>query len=288
MELSLYQTGALLFLFFLILIWIWHRNDQKQKEPLFLLCAFFIISGLASFAFYQWEIYSRETSGWISMFASSNILFFGFLEELLKAAVLIFVLELAQSKFNEISDGLIYGAVVAMGFVFVENLVYSQSSAGVSQGMIIFLRSLITNALHMITTMYFGYFYANAYLNRNHKLFDMKKMNKPYAIFRHFGSYIRRYIPRMGYLALPFALMRIVTLHITRTHIMMQVQEKNKPHRPGEFILEGFLGALYLHWLYNYGATLPSGFLQMFFLIAPLVIFILVFWKFNRINRLRA
>ena len=283
---SPYQLGAISLLFFLVLITIWHRHDQRKKEPFFLLAAFFIISTLASFAFYSWKNYSLEINGLLVQYDSYLLWLFPFLEELLKAATLIFVLELAQEKFDEINDGLIYGAVVAMGFVFIENTVFTLSAPAGTGGILFFLRSFFTNALHMITTMYFGYFYANGYLNRNKKLFDKKNLSKPHEILRHFRSYIRRYVKKIHIFALPYALFRIITLHITRNRIILRKKSSvGKPHRSGEFILEGFLGALYLHWFYNFSYTIQSSLIQILAMIIPLILIGIIFVRFNQIDQ---
>lgn len=285
---SPYQIASVLLLLFLVLILTFYKHDKKKKEPLFLLCAFFIISALASFAFYSWEQYSQATGGYILQYQQYLFWLFPFLEELLKAALLIFVLELAQEKFDEINDGIIYGAIVAMGFVFIENTVYATSAPEYMQGSLLFFRSFFSNALHIISTMYFGYFYANGYLNRNKKLFDKKKRSKPYEILRHMKSYVQRYWKKLNILAIPYALIRILTLHITRVHILMkQPTSTKKPHRSGEFILEGFLGAFYIHLLYNFTLQLDYSLAKTLALIIPLLLIVIIFIRFNQIDKLK-
>ena len=285
---SPYQIGSTLLIFFALLIVIWYKHDKIKKEPLFLLSAFFIISCLASFAFYHWQDYSLNTGGFLVQYDQYLFWIFPFLEEFLKAMILIFILELAQEKFDEINDGIIYGAVVAMGFVFIENTVYTLGAPAGMQGALLFFRTLFSNALHMISTMYFGYFYANGYLNRNKKLFDKKKLSKPYEIFRHVKSYIKRYWKKLNILAIPYALFRILTLHITRVHIILkQPTSTKKPHRSGEFILEGFLGGLYLHWLYNYAVTIDSVSLKTLSMVIPILLITIIFFRFNQIDKLK-
>lgn len=282
----MYQTASILLILFLVLILIFYGHDRKKREPLFLLCAFFIISSLASFAFYSWEMFSQSIGGFMQHYQAYLFWLFPLLEELLKAIILIFVLELAQEKFDEINDGIIYGAVVAMGFVFIENTVYAVSAPEFMQGPLLFFRSFFSNALHIVSTMYFGYFYANGYLNRNKRLFDKKNRSKPYEIIRHITSYIKRYWGKLNVFAIPYALLRILTLHITRVHILMKKPTgTKKPHRSGEFILEGFLGALYLHLLYNYALQLQYSLPKTLVLVIPLVLVVIIFIRFNQIDK---
>ncbi len=280
-----YSIGFVLLLFFIILISLWRMKDKRKKEPLFLLVAFFLISCLASYAFLSWKEFSKETVGFISQYADTLGWLFPVLEEILKATILIFILELAQREFNEINDGIIYGAVVAMGFVFIENTVYAVSAPAEMKGSVLLIRSVFTNALHMTTTMYFGYFYANGYLNRNKRLFDKKKRSKPYQILRHIRSYILRYWKKLSVFAIPYALGRILTLHITREHILFNKPTgTRKPHRSGEFILEGFLGGLYLHWLFNFSAQAESPALRTLMIVIPLLLCICMYLRFNALN----
>jgi RsiW-degrading membrane proteinase PrsW (M82 family) len=284
-EFNPYQLGSVGILFALLVMYFWYRRDKKKKEPIFLLVAFFIISALASFAFYSWELYSQSHNGFLNLSKAQLGYLFPFLEELLKASILVFVLELAQEKFDEINDGIIYGAVVALGFVLIENTLYAFSAPIGTQGTVLLLRSLLTSSLHVLTTVYFGYFYANAYLNKNQKLFDKKNRSKPHQIFRHLSSYTARYRKKMQGLTIPYAMWRILTLHITRNRILLgKPSSVGKPHRSGEYILEGFIGAIYMHWIFNASMVTDNHLYRTLAVIMPIMVVVLIFIRFNHID----
>ena len=88
-----------------------------------------------------------------------------FIEELVKIAALLMGVELAGKLFNELSDGVIFTVFAALGFIFLENILYLVPFAEDVPSFLRVLagRSIFTFAMHLFTVI-FGVFYAIAYL----------------------------------------------------------------------------------------------------------------------------
>jgi RsiW-degrading membrane proteinase PrsW (M82 family) len=88
-----------------------------------------------------------------------------FIEEALKASGVV----RASSKFRLVSDGLVFGAAVGLGFGFFETFLYGLgafATGGLVAGLgLILVRSLSSVLLHGSTTSMFGYGYAESTLN---------------------------------------------------------------------------------------------------------------------------
>jgi RsiW-degrading membrane proteinase PrsW (M82 family) len=81
-------------------------------------------------------------------------------EESVKGAALILLIAWRRSEFNGVLDGIIYGAVVGLGFAFTENLltylaVFSSADAGLGL-VVVPLRSVVFGLNHPLFTGLFG------------------------------------------------------------------------------------------------------------------------------------
>lgn len=88
----------------------------------------------------------------------------GMLEEFIKHLVLRFA---DDEKIHSVDDALEYSIIVALGFVFVENILYldkvlSGSPSTLLLGMFILLRSTVSVLAHVCFSAIFGYFYGIA------------------------------------------------------------------------------------------------------------------------------
>ncbi len=104
---------------------------------------------------------------WASESLSQKIWFFvvvGMLEEFVKHLVLRFA---DDEKIQTVDDALEFSIIVALGFVFVENILYfgkiwDASMSGITFTWFVFLRSTISVAAHVTFSAILGYYYGIA------------------------------------------------------------------------------------------------------------------------------
>ncbi|MGL6105160.1 PrsW family intramembrane metalloprotease [Romboutsia sp.] len=106
------------------ILWI-YLKDKYEKEPVMLLCKFFILGAIISVL----GIIIEELLIKINIFDGYSYIFYmsfivaGLTEEGLKMIVLIPNL-IKEKHFNEKLDGVIYSIFLSLGFATVENLIY--------------------------------------------------------------------------------------------------------------------------------------------------------------------
>ena len=286
MHFTLLQSGIILssFLLSLVSILLWYKRDQisnqKQTEFLPTLISVFYWSAFLSLLmkifldlFFIWgEAWTLITSPYLNYFAI-------FLEEIIKATSIVIGLEMADKKFNEISDGIVFAAMSAFGFIFFENIIFLWEIDNEAEIVTTFLgRNIFSYSAHLLSAIVFGFFYASAYLS---SVLIRPKKHKPYALLSAIRESARKYrlenhsatqILR-HYLAV---LAKIFSLHIIIFHILLH--RKTRGHWSGELIMEGFLLAFYLHLFYDFILSTNHRELSAIFLslyvIFPLVLFI--------------
>lgn len=186
-----------------------------------------------------------------------------FLEEFIKAGALVIGLEIAGQRFDEISDGIVYGAMSALGFLFFENIFYLLETSTTREFWVVLSgRYLFTFSIHLLSTATFGLTYAKAYLGYNKRLKAYKKKfnvtdealpkPKPYDIFHHFKYIITKgnHLLNVFKLFLCFDLFRAVYLILSKQETKLITKDRFLLF-PSIFIIEGFLLGFYLHLLCN-------------------------------------
>ncbi len=126
-DINLGKTGTLAFISFIVgfayLLFIRHY-DKYEKEPLgkLILFSFFggIVSILVTFFFYLF-IHPKERF-------LDAIFLVGTTEEIAKLLSFLFIFRLIKKDFDEIVDGIIYMAALALGFSVIENLFYAMEA----------------------------------------------------------------------------------------------------------------------------------------------------------------
>ncbi len=233
LSLFIFLMSTWLFLLVVLLpalVWglIWWLQD-REKEPFFSMFLAFALGGLSTWLLVQ--LYSVVDMSFLVPGSTMEIFSLSVVEEVLKALMLILCIELTQKWFTQIVDGLVYGAAVALGFAFVENLYYLVPflQSGTDFYVIYAIRSLNTMVAHSLFTGLFGFFYANAYLRE--EVFPEKKREKPW---HHFWKNLWEALP----------------LHVTLFHILPD-RPSGHGHYPGSLIFEGLLMASLLHGAFN-------------------------------------
>jgi RsiW-degrading membrane proteinase PrsW (M82 family) len=168
------------------------------------------------------------------------------LEELVKIIALIFGLEIADKRFNELSDGIVYAVFTALGFIFFENILYLLSgNLDIWSFVLVFLSRLIFSFGAHLSIILFGVTYAEAYLHTSPKLLKkLKQKNeariKPY----HFHRILK-------FLYDKYHIFIIFYLPLSPIILLFQLYEQKHPITMSELIFSGILGSIYLHIIYD-------------------------------------
>lgn len=175
------------------------------------------------------------------------------LEEIFKCISVIIVTEKNFKLFDQVIDGIEYAITVALGFAFLENIVYLTEISEANIGMtafwaVYFLRSVMTTLAHSIFTGTFGFAYANAYLLPD-EFIHVDTHSKPLW----FGALP---LKRLGY-ALKL-MWNILTLHIIFRHLLRNKAPRDE-HTPNHLVLEGIMSAIYLHAVFNILVAVDIG-----------------------------
>lgn len=192
-------------------------------------------------------------------------------EEIAKSVSVVLVTEKNFRLFDQVIDGIEYAVTVAMGFAFVENIIYVHAflESGMQQHLfwlIYFLRAMTTTFAHGVFSGVFGFAYANAYLLPDDFIPDTYH-GKPFCCSLKRMSTVRYYLR---------GIWDVLTLHVLFGHVF-----RNKPstykHSPNHLILEGIMSAMYLHLLYDLLAKFEIGGQALAFLLPGFLL--LVGWR---------
>jgi RsiW-degrading membrane proteinase PrsW (M82 family) len=153
----------------LIIWWI----DRFEKEPVWLLLLIFVWGAVPSVV--AALIFSTILQIPIGVFAGPLAVdFFGavfiapLVEETAKACALFIVFLILRSEFDDVLDGMIYGAVVGIGFAFVEDIMYIAGAGDtVNMGVVFVLRVLVFAMNHAFFTALTGIGLGLARMSRN-------------------------------------------------------------------------------------------------------------------------
>ena len=166
-----------MFLFAAFVYWL----DRFEKEPRLLLGGVFLWGAVvaAGSAFILntgiglgvYMVTGSESAAEIS----TTSLIAPFVEETVKGLAVLLIFLLAQKEFDSILDGIVYAAVVALGFAATENAYYIYSLGYLQDGysglfQLAFIRVVLVGWQHPFFTSFIGIGMAAARLNRNQTL----------------------------------------------------------------------------------------------------------------------
>ncbi len=145
---------------YLVLIW---RFDSYDREPFGLVLGNYLL-GVVSIIFaiggsaliskiFQVFIYDSEVLN-----AVDTILIAPFVEEITKAAFVLIIFR--SRKFDNITDGIVYGGALGLGFGMTENFLYFISYGTTFSGWItmVIIRTMFSAVMHCISTATYGAF----------------------------------------------------------------------------------------------------------------------------------
>jgi RsiW-degrading membrane proteinase PrsW (M82 family) len=199
------------------------------------------------------------------VFSVLFLLFVAFIEETAKAVAFLFLVNKTEKYFNQVVDGIFYGALVGIGFALAENIYYFMRALETfsysSNFLAIFtIRSFGTMLAHTLFTGIFGFYFAKAYFSpfineesRQEKIWQNLRKNAREAI----------------------------RLHATFFHLMPKKQSGDPSFNRNVIILEGYLIAILVHFLYNGFIKLELFGQNWTFLIIPLV-FVVAWYVWSR------
>ncbi len=145
---------------YLILIW---RLDKYEPEPLRSVFAHFLWGAFGAVLFAI--ISSSILSAVFSLILKQNkvsliesIVIAPFVEEITKGAFLL--LTINSKKFDNITDGLVYGGAIGLGFGMTENIFYfaAYGTTPISWLQVVIIRTTFSAVMHCIATASFGAF----------------------------------------------------------------------------------------------------------------------------------
>jgi RsiW-degrading membrane proteinase PrsW (M82 family) len=155
-------TSGLLSALLLLLVWI---SDRYEREPLGLLilsAAWGAVPAVLLSCFMESFLAAPMGSlfGGEAAAVATTVVFAPVVEEGVKAMALLLLILFARAEFDDVLDGMVYGAAVGIGFSFVEDLLYfigAVATGGLQTGFVVFLlRNLAFLLNHSLFTALTG------------------------------------------------------------------------------------------------------------------------------------
>lgn len=114
-------------------LWAVHRIDRHEKEPwrVVLVAAIWgaiVATTLALIGEVIWDLVVGSSIPPGSAANVSNGISAGFMEEIAKGIAVLLLYLVIRDEFDGLVDGIVYGAVVGLGFNFMESIIYMVSS----------------------------------------------------------------------------------------------------------------------------------------------------------------
>ncbi len=190
-------------------------------------------------------------------FSGVFLIFVGVIEEIAKLIAFIIVVKKFESSFNQVVDGILYGAMVGIGFAIAENAYYFIRAIEAFQMSSHFLavfsiRSFGTMLAHTLFTGIFGFYFAKAYFS---PIIDTFKSDD--HVLKRMKTHVSR----------------ALRLHMTFFHLLPGVKDvdQDRSFHRSAVIIEGFVVATLVHFFYNAMIKLEVFGRSWTFLIIPLI-----------------
>jgi RsiW-degrading membrane proteinase PrsW (M82 family) len=137
-------------------LWFFWRRDKYEREPASFLMITFVLGMLAAISLLFLEILLTWTLSWgnIAGFEYTVVknAIIGTTEEIGKFLVVYWYMY-REDEFNEVMDGIVYGAAASLGFASLENLFFILRY-GVK---IMWFRAVLTTPGHVLFASFWGY-----------------------------------------------------------------------------------------------------------------------------------
>jgi len=265
---------AIAFFFALIpaLLWLflYYHKDYKDPEPKKVITQTFLLGALAALPFLGLRYLLPMIGGHSIIFAGiTGVIIFAALEEMVKLSASIFVVTHHKRDFNQLIDGVVYAVTAALGFAFIENMVYFINFLMTDAGTVNLLfvtafRSFGTMLAHTLFSGIAGLIWAYAYFSKQISPFQQKHL-----LAFELNDFINR---------------EILTLHIIRQNILKARPSRRGGHEKKILVLEGIILATFLHIIFNLTTTFEVFGKNLTFLMIPGIIggFLYVSYLFTK------
>lgn len=146
---------------YLILIW---RFDRYDREPFGLVLANYLWGALGAIilaiigSYFLTFIFSFFVKNEASLDLVGAVAVAPFVEEITKGIFLL--ITIGSRKFDNITDGIVYGGAIGLGFGMTENFMYFVANSGSVGGWIavVIIRTLFSAVMHCVATATLGAF----------------------------------------------------------------------------------------------------------------------------------
>jgi len=199
------------------------------------------------------------------VFTSLFLLFVATIEEIVKIVAFLGVTKKCRVDFNQVVDGIVYAALIGIGFALAENIYYFSRAAqtfdfGGNFFAIFAIRSFGTMLAHTLFTGVFGYFFARSYFAP-----FIEEDSKDEKFWKNIHKNMSK----------------ALKLRVTFRHLLPQVNNHPISVKRNVMLLEGFIVAVMLHFLYNGMIKLELFGQNWTFLIVPLL-FVMAWFVWSR------
>ena len=175
---------------YLIIIW---RFDRYDREPFKLVLQnylwgsigaiiFAILGGLVFSSFLSIFVTNKEELGYLGTVVTAPIV-----EEVTKGVFLL--ITVTNKRFDNMTDGIVYGGAIGLGFGMIENFLYFISYGTTISGWIsiVIIRTMFSAVMHCVSTATFGAFLGYSKFKRNTLRFSLPFVGLIIAILIHFS-----------------------------------------------------------------------------------------------------
>jgi RsiW-degrading membrane proteinase PrsW (M82 family) len=239
--------------------------DKKEPEPPIAMITSGVLGVIATIPIFGLQYVFQNFPQWNFMqalqasianpltFSLIFLVFVAIIEELVKSVSTVAAVERYKLEFNQVVDGIVYAASVALGFSFAENIYYfylAQNALGWSGDFlsVYSIRSMGTMLGHTIFTGVFGFYYAKAYLAPY-----VEEAMKKRKIWHDVKSNLKK----------------ASKFKTTRKAVLPKPDHDEDEEHPGIIMMEGFFIAILLHFVYNFFVKIELFGQTWTFLIVP-------------------
>ena len=175
---------------YLLLIW---RLDQYDREPFIVIIRNYLWGAIGAIFFAL--VGSYILSFFVSIFVHNKesltrietIIIAPFVEETTKG--IFFFLTVTSRKVDNMTDGIVYGGAIGLGFGMTENFLYFIANTGNLNTwvMLVIIRTLFTSVMHCVSTATLGAFLGYAKFKNIYYKLTFPFLGLASAIFIHFA-----------------------------------------------------------------------------------------------------
>jgi RsiW-degrading membrane proteinase PrsW (M82 family) len=233
---------------------LYYLKDDLDPEPKKVVSMAFLFGALAALPFLALRYLMPILAGNSWVFQGFSLLvIFSLMEEMAKLAAAIHAVRTRPKVFNQIIDGVVYAVSAALGFAFVENMIYFWSFVqyGASDNLlyVTVFRSFGTMLAHTLFSATAGLISAYAYFSKQISPFHQKHI--------------------MAFEVEDFLNREILTLHILRQNVLKGQASRRGGHEKKILVLEGILLATGFHIAFNLTTTFNVFGKSLTFLLVP-------------------